>query len=890
MEDRLESLRGQRLLELPTDFRAQIEARVNPILRKRRIRHHAGLACAAAALFVSLGYLALVAPWDAFRDLGRREAKLASRARGDVAVGDSIQESQAESRVTAQADSDNHVAVEDRKEKPPIKEHVIAELDFDNIEGKSVQELLALRQELKGRQGSTGACTAAPPAMQLYIEAGYFMVQVVVKEVTFDTAQLIKQLVEDIKARRVRPLYMTVEFEVVESHPAVHEHTILLSSTGEPEDVQPGRAFIMALKRLNGVYRPPSRFDGSGIYPIEGEGAAASVFGDMPLEEAWEYIRGLYGVIHGTEIQTDRRKTQERLDALLSGTLDEARLALRLLSATKRSALTKEILLDALETQYDALLAKDNVQGERPGPALYRMADQVDEYTSFAQSALVALYPVADEAAVGRVLELYADDMSDYRAMVFEESDYFAAEALKLALKHPGPARRDRVLGLLLRMGRRPDRSVLKLLVLNRGDDIEGILVEWAEAVALEPDRLDELLQGHREHLRKALPRPIKERLDRFTASCEAGESHWLGPSLELCMSPGNERLARALLKVPFYRTADVIWLRVPDPVFVPALRNAIGTDEWGHHGRRCPPLLEALAACGEPDEALRLAQELLERPIPDTDLDAFKADVENRAAALRYLGRTGNASAASAVAPFLTDEALSEYGEAHERAFKTAVSKEEPERRGMLNYWSPAGNPLHERLKIAALLALTRLRDPRVIDEWRRLYGQGDVPQKVTAAVALYYLGDDTSKDLIEVFRNHTERSLDDLHRHQQTQGATGEFQSTIQYLRSPRTDALFLERIQRGLGNGDSDLIEDLGFLQDHVQEVLPLLLGHLDSKVLETRAQAHRCLESILHVSLPWDKTALAGTQPEVVEQWHKEVEVFLSDWRKSGPPPQ
>jgi len=847
MEDRLESLSGQSLPGLPSELRAQVEVRVKPILRKRRVRRRTGLACAAAVMLVTLGYLGHMTPWDVLSEVGERVAK----------------------GVAGRLDHYRRFRV------------------FDE---KSLEELLALRDELKARHGSVSADYVVIP-IEAFIESGYFMVQGVVSKVVFDREQLI----EDLKAERVRPLYMTVEFEVVESYPVLQEEAILVSSAGEPEDMPPGKAFIMALKRENGFFRPMYGFGAQGIYRIEGEGADATVFRNMPIEKAWEFIRNLHGAIHGTETEDHSRKTQQRVETLMNGTLEEARLALRVLSAARDDALTGEILIEALERQYDFLVEQDKNENHELGPARHRIHTEVDEYAAFARRTLELLYPLADETIVDRLLDLYLDDMSGCCARVFDEREY-ATEVFRFALKHPGPARRERI-NLLLgktityrddRGGRvalvKPDYTNLRLLALTPGEDIDEIVYAWGHGELVQ---LRKRMQDHENIVRRP-----KDRVEAFLAEGEGGSGGLL-LHLKLCIRRNDGAVVAALKKKPISSIADLVWLRLPDPAFVPALRTAIASDDWRTYrwySMMFPPMFDALDACGERQDALRLAREALRRAIPDESLDAFDGNVMTRLAALRYLGRTGDVSVTSAIDPFLTDEILSEYEKAHGRAFRATVRRTERKRRRFLEGQSPGRRSRADQLRIAALLALTRLGDPRVVDEWRALYSEDDVPKQVIAAVALYYLGDDTSRDLIEAFRRHDERGWSDIHRYWLQHGSTGEFQRTIKYLRSLRTDALFLERIQHGLDNGDHDLIRDFEFLAAHADKVLPALLKHVEGKDWQSRRNASSCLKSILGAGPDWDDRFIADPPLELVERWHREVEVFLSDWRRPEAMPQ
>ena len=131
------------------------------------------------------------------------------------------------------------------------------------------------------------------------------------------------------------------------------------------------------------------------------------------------------------------------------------------------------------------------------------------------------------------------------------------------------------------------------------------------------------------------------------------------------------------------------------------------------------------------------------------------------------------------------------------------------------------------------------------------------------------------------------TERSIELLNYHFGTEGASYEFQRTIRYLRSPETDALFLRRVQKGLSVADYHFFLKPDFLGDHVEEILPLLVKHLEHRDMDTRRQAKNSLEMILARRsgwrVGWQNLALAGTQPELVEKCRAEVQAYLALWR-------
>ncbi|MFC1601186.1 hypothetical protein ACFL34_02425 [Candidatus Sumerlaeota bacterium] len=854
MTTELEALRGTALPGPPVEFLAAVEARVTPILFRRRVVRRGRQVAAAALALVGISFLW---PWT-------------------------------------------------------------------NLHELSSAELLEKREKLKQQQPQVSGSLMFIP-IETIVESTDVVVQVVVEEVTVNK----ERLVADIKAKRVRPLYLKVEFRLVESYPPLPGESLVVSSTGELEHMAAGKAFLMALKKENGVLRPLYSFRAQGIYPIRGEGPEATVSGlvrsSMTLDAAWSLIRTIHDHTHGNK-QLPPEVIEEHVRALKSGSLAEAELALELLSLGAKDAMTTEVLVEALEGHYARLMAKVEIVENQ----YYRTHNPT--YAALARKMLALLYAQADRHAAERLLTLYVKDLSNIRARVFDDSELRQA-MFRLALKHPGPDRHERVLGLLGKKvtwrnektgGRlggtevvKPNYRNLKALSETPGADIDQLLREIfarptdfglrgeLALAALWQGMAQRGMEEIRPYLETIVADPLKADYRGISIRSHRSVAAYARDHLKLLdgakaeADPNSRQQAWSLSQDELARQspsliADVLWLDVPAPALGFGIRKVLGHEDlrqaagqeqwpWPQDLPDCPPILRSLLTAGHQPDAADVAGQLLSVPIHDFDLDHFGADLAGRCGALRYLGKTGDVSLAPAIEALLDPKVLAKYTKAHERAYQVTVSKTGPERRNSLVRKSPARRPAAEELRTAALLALTRLGQRQVLAEWRSRYREGSAGQRMTAAIALFYLGDDASKEMIEAFATRTERSIDLLDRHLSAWGATGEFQKTIRYLRSPQTDALFLRRIQLGVGNGDTDLVRARDFLRDHVEEILPLLVKHLDSRDMITRGRANSCLGRILGPKPGWQQYALAGTQPELVEKCRAEVQAYLELWR-------
>jgi hypothetical protein len=104
--------------------------------------------------------------------------------------------------------------------------------------------------------------------------------------------------------------------------------------------------------------------------------------------------------------------------------------------------------------------------------------------------------------------------------------------------------------------------------------------------------------------------------------------------------------------------------------------------------------------------------------------------------------------------------------------------------------------------------------------------------------------------------------------------------FHETLLYLRSPRIEELFLERLRNSVREVD---MHALAIARDHEREVLPILVGHLNAHGRVTRNDAHEMLKRLTGQDFkfsPW-RYPLAGKQIEALESWRAYVDEYLGE---------
>ncbi len=287
---------------------------------------------------------------------------------------------------------------------------------------------------------------------------------------------------------------MTVHLKLIESYPPISAETVTLTE-GDYTHLWTGQRILVVLKKADTHYTP------LWLNQVKDEASSSTVAvliettQTLPLDNAWQLIRSMYNIRERSRSGITTEFTEELIAKLKSDDLNQAALALRVLTSSQaKEQLTGDVLLDALETQYENLLKHDRIVQDNWGPIEQRIYPPVRVFRAFANLMMTALYPVADEASQDRLISLYIRDMSAKQARVFEQPE-FRREMLRFALK-PGAGRRERVLSLLGKEVKYYDKDgrqnggtqlvyagfpELSMIAETPGDDVEQILLDVLE-------------------------------------------------------------------------------------------------------------------------------------------------------------------------------------------------------------------------------------------------------------------------------------------------------------------------------------------------------------------------------------------------------------------------
>ncbi len=302
-----------------------------------------------------------------------------------------------------------------------------------------------------------------------------------------------------------------------------------------------------------------------------------------------------------------------------------------------------------------------------------------------------------------------------------------------------------------------------------------------------------------------------------------------------------------------------LIATQMPNACFVPILSKAIEKDYSGD-------LAWALHACGREEEAVEIACERVRDYVNDPNAQELSpAQRYSMWRTIRLLG-TSDSEAASDLLEVLT----------YPDVFSGV--RAEHLHRSVQEYTGPWA----ERLQSTAITTFARVAGARATERLREVYATTESCYvRIATALSLYYLGDDSGYDLLEHFIKHGERSVPEIEKLWQAHISWGRpFHETLLYLRCPRIEELFLERLRNGVREVD---MRALAIASAREREVLPILVEHLNSGSRVTRNEANEMLKRLTGQDFefsPW-RYPLAGKQIEAFECWRAYVDEYLGE---------
>ncbi len=367
---------------------------------------------------------------------------------------------------------------------------------------------------------------------------------------------------------------------------------------------------------------------------------------------------------------------------------------------------------------------------------------------------------------------------------------------------------------------------------------------------------------------------PRNQRLQQLQRQYQQGD---LGALAQLLreVKPGDTTMIPALASVPVDDLLDeqhalgntfsiVVADRLPDPAFLSQLRAL--SERAERSGRiQIALVLAALHACGDKELARANAVALLHEPAPDRDWRAVYDKINEKTGLVAFLGTIGDPALVGEIDPYtrpdvlddcrtkLTSAAIGESKEPHDFAVRTLCK--------------------------SAVIALARTGGDEAVARLHAIYETGDIAARIAAAMGLYALGDDTGKELVDLFVNHQELTNTEIAARWRID-LFGDFHHAAKYLENPRTDAVLLERLQRGFGDSDRDLTGYTKFLDAHAATLLPIFVENLSNDNSGLRRDALYLVSHYLGGDLNYDPGKSPQQQADVVDQIRERVNAYLA----------
>lgn len=672
---------------------------------------------------------------------------------------------------------------------------------------------------------------------------------------------------------------------------------------------------------------PPMNHRGNTLGLNEDDNSTEFTRASMAFDEAWLFVTDLYDAIHG-DGQPSPKAREYWLAMLQSEKFLESWTALEYFSTLRAPTVDPGLIMNAV----DRHLCRPHTDYDPNEVSSF-------QHTTFLVDAIRVLMLVADEPTVDRMITLYEQDTSSSDEGLYEIRDLEGAlveKMLRLSLVFEGPKRYERFLTVFSAIFDRKEYGSIEheLKVLpDILDDLEGEEIDrlaWEMAIDPAGFGIADLdldicrilwnvaaLRASPQfgaYIEQALANPgsvsiqlndddklsqedivelaqyalhvyivaarAKGYLSRREAIDKLIEQHRLGNasirnnntsivgSIAAMIEPEDtdyiEFFAEVLEGKDLYYDHGLVSIiltaeRLYDPSLIGPVQEAI--KNRGLSGR----LLEILYASGAKTEALALALSPLEKLVQN-DPQWRKSvrrwyEFEDLASLISFLGTTEDPSLTPVVEQFIG-------GEVFERLCKDYTD-------GAIE------------LQRAAVLALGRLGGDAAILRLRELYASNDSYIRILSAMALYYLGDDTGRELVEHFVKHTERSLPDVEMHWDSHyGCDDLFRVPLMYLRSPRTDAILIESLNHfhhpfGTNRCGGNYGYGFAFLKQYKYETLPIIVEQLTSPSRKVRESANGILRDITGQDFGFNKDTFAGQQDDIIERWRMYINNYLRD---------
>jgi HEAT repeat protein len=666
---------------------------------------------------------------------------------------------------------------------------------------------------------------------------------------------------------------------------------------------------------------------GSSSSEPSGSGSADERIVPIALDEAWQFVMDVYDAVHEAK-HPQGEVLDYWLEKLQSDYFIDCWMAVEYLGTLAWPPVEPDTIIDAIERH---LRISD---GGDPDEDLPAYLNSYYQRTTFFTEALDLLLLVADEPAVDRMMVLYQQAVSSPEPIfheVRENEDDLMVNMFRLALKHPGPKRRERFVSLFSLLVAQDDhqirheltRMVPWLFGAAEGGDIDQLLLDmsedWAGFGISGVEYIEEYvgsiwaaaakraLPEFGGYLEQVLAEPstvIIESQDGQVNEEQIVELAQDAYHVHILAAHARGQVSREQAVetlVEQYRQGSRIndvggaWDPVIDSIaqlieaedrqLIGFLRETLSSEEV---------IATIIVAEGMSDPSLVLAvKEALGERVTGELLEALFACGGQEEAIKMALAETDKPVNDD---PELTDSVRIGYKfEDRARVIRFLGTTGDESLIPVVEHFThedvieqfrqenPGGAV---ELQRGAVLALARLGGESVIPRLKQLYESGDIYIRILTALGLYYLGDETGYELLEHFVDHTERSVPEIEMEWDHWKRCGDmYEFPLMYLRSDRMEELLFARLH-DLRHGFStnfrsgDYGYGYAFLKEHKQQVLPVIVEQLDSKDREARQCANGTLKELTGRDFGFRKDRFAGQQDQVIQRWRAYIEEYLA----------
>jgi hypothetical protein len=782
------------------------------------------------------------------------------------------------------------------KTASPFDSSVVAAALAKAMDRLSPRQVVVIGQEYAAGEGlAPGTIATLPPALSRIVEACDFVVHARADEVTLDAsdhkAAILKKKLDRYSYDHFwTAIRVNVKLQILQAYPpgrlidGAELDLRPVISVHHLDQFEQGKEYLLiALKNHKDMFWLLK--GNEGVYPIDPNSRMVTNLrnGQMPLDEAWEFVMDAYDAIHEGTLPPGE-VLDYWLEKLQSDNITDCLTAVEYFNTLAEPTAPQELVMDAMERFLTGQIV-DSEQSSDEIPVELRPS-------CFTAETLELLIHVADEPTIDRMLALYQRE-ADSSMSRFSEEGYrpdretAVSKIIRLALKHPGAKRRERILQLLSIFSEKDRRSTpltpddgvesaLKELDKTRGGDIDQLLMDMLEDPAKFGISNSDVLGLLTTALAQRGLAEFGADPEHFLADPEMGRKEAIQHLLDLyrqgkipielmanLLQPEDTELISFLREAlpNNHGIATLIADVLPDPCFVPVLRAELEKEVSGE-------LLRALFACGQVQKAVEIGLAELEKPVVnDGDRWPLYRDLEKRASIIKFLGTTQQASVLPMIEKFSRQEYKQSYREIFAQLDAPPYCIDEPQE--------------------AAVSALGWLGSKEAIPCLKELYGSDDIYMQVHAALSLYRLGDDSGFALLEHFVNGTEHSLPEV-KMKCGWGSHRVFRKAILSHRSPTMDALLLKTFRSKHFHPGIDYhiahkisYQEYVFAKQYERELLPVLVEQLNNRDRTTRRYVNALLKQLTGKDFGFKPDKFVFQQTEAIERWRGYVDNYIAE---------